>query len=239
MTDEPRNDTPSQPEDDHDAKTGDEHVADEIVHAVDEPSSIEEEMLTEAAELEEIEAGAASGIAHEASAEAAAEVHPMPEDPVLAELAAAFADVRFELVTPPAGPAQDVAHVPGETLVAFMTAARDAGYRTFIDLCGVDYLRRRPRFEVVINVVDQDRPHRLRVRVGAEATDPAVPSITSVYAGANFYEREAYDMFGIAFDGHPDLTRILMPDDWEGHPLRKDFAVGSVPVQFKGSHQAS
>jgi NADH-quinone oxidoreductase subunit C len=82
-------------------------------------------------------------------------------------------------------------------------------------------------------------PHLLRVRVGVAHDDPVVPSISGIYPGANFYEREAYDLFGIEFAGHPDLARILLPDDWEGHPLRKDYAVGSVPVQFKGAHKAT
>jgi len=67
--------------------------------------------------------------------------------------------------------------------------------------------------------------------------NPTVESLTPLWPGAGFAEREVYDMFGIVFAGHPDLTRILMPDDWEGHPLRKDFGVGSVPVQFKESHK--
>jgi NADH-quinone oxidoreductase subunit C len=108
-----------------------------------------------------------------------------------------------------------------------------------VDLCGVDYLRRKPRFEVVVNVVSMQHTKRLRVRVGVEANNPTLPSISSVYPGANFFERETYDLLGISFEGHPDLTRILMPDDWEGHPLRKDYAVGSVPVQFKEAYKAT
>ena len=79
---------------------------------------------------------------------------------------------------------------------------------------------------------------RLRIRVGVSASNPVVSSVTEVFPGANFYEREAYDLFGIVFDGHPDLTRIVLPDDWEGHPLRKDYSVGSVPVRFKESPKA-
>jgi NADH-quinone oxidoreductase subunit C len=69
--------------------------------------------------------------------------------------------------------------------------------------------------------------------------DTVIPSLTPIWPGANFPEREVYDMFGITFDGHPDMTRILMPDDWQGYPLRKDFSVGSVPVQFKDSHKVT
>jgi NADH:ubiquinone oxidoreductase subunit C len=83
--------------------------------------------------------------------------------------------------------------------------------------------------------------HQLRLRMITTAgrIDPRVASLVPIWPGANFAEREAYDMFGVTFEGHPDLTRILMPDEWEGHPLRKDFGVGSVPVQFKESHQVT
>jgi NADH-quinone oxidoreductase subunit C len=132
---------------------------------------------------------------------------------------------------------QRVVRVPGEDVVAFAEAARDAGFRMFIDLCGVDYLQRDPRFEVVIELLSLDPPSRLRILVGVPGDEPSVPSITGVFPGADFYERETFDLFGIVFDGHPDLTRLLLPDDWEGHPLRKDHGVGMVPVQFKESHQ--
>ena len=165
---------------------------------------------------------------------------PPPSDggPV-ARLRGAFGDLEFNRFEPAVGDAQDIVTVPPERLVEFASAARDGGFAMFIDLCAVDYLRRDPRFEVVVTLLSLDDPERLRIRVPVPASDPAVPSITGVYPGANFYEREAYDLFGIDFPGHPDLTRILLPDDWTGHPLRKDYAVGSVPVQFKEAHKAT
>jgi NADH-quinone oxidoreductase subunit C len=78
-----------------------------------------------------------------------------------------------------------------------------------------------------------ERNERLIISTRIPYDDPSLPSATGLFVGANFYEREANDLFGIDFTGHPDLTRILLPDDWEGYPLRKDYAVGSIPVQFK------
>jgi NADH-quinone oxidoreductase subunit C len=152
-----------------------------------------------------------------------------------AALAEAFPEVEFEQVLEPP---QDVAHVPAADYHGFVAAAKSAGFDVFVDLCGVDYLRRDPRFEVVLNLLSYSKPGRLRIRVGVAAADPTVASITDVFPGANFYEREAFDLFGIVFEGHPDLTRILLPDEWEGHPLRKDYSVGSVPVRFKESPKA-
>jgi NADH-quinone oxidoreductase subunit C len=120
---------------------------------------------------------------------------------------------------------------------------QEEGFELLSDLCAVDYLthpvRTLPdgigpeRFEVVAVLTSVARRTRLRIRVQVPETDPSVDSLWDLYPGAEAMEREAYDMFGIAFEGHPDLTRILMPDDWEGHPLRKDYSVGRVPVQFK------
>src|SRR5436190_5490500 len=90
------------------------------------------------------------------------------------------------------------------------------------------------RFEVVVNFLSHARNRRVRVICEVPASEMTVPSLCGVYPGMNFAEREVYDMFGIVFDGHPDLTRILMPDDWRGHPLRKDDAPGRVPGAFKG-----
>lgn len=124
--------------------------------------------------------------------------------------------------------------VEPDRLSGLAEAAREAGFEMCVDITVADYLGRRPdRFELVVNLLSVSRNRRLRILAALPEKDPTAPSLTSVYPGANFLEREAYDMFGVRFDGHPDLTRILMPDDWEGHPLRKDFAVGEVPVQFK------
>ncbi|HEX9855810.1 MAG TPA: NADH-quinone oxidoreductase subunit C [Acidimicrobiia bacterium] len=164
---------------------------------------------------------------------------PPPADPVLSTLHEAAPASRFERFEPGNGPAQDVVIVDRAGYHDLVSAAHSERFDTFADLCGVDYLGRKPRFEVVLNVVSHPMRRRLRIRVGIPGDNPTVATVSDVYPGANFFEREAYDLFGIVFEGHPDLTRILMPDDWEGHPLRKDYAVGSVPVQFKGAPHAS
>ena len=90
------------------------------------------------------------------------------------------------------------------------------------------------RFEVVANLLSHPRNCRIRLISEVPASDPTVASITDLYPGVDFAEREVFDMFGIVFEGHPDLTRILMPDDWVGHPLRKDDHPARIPVTFKG-----
>ncbi len=130
-----------------------------------------------------------------------------------------------------------------DTYLQMAIAFRDAGFELAADLCAVDYLThpgrslpdgvKAERFEVVTNLLSLSRRQRVRIRVQVPEADPVVDSLVGVYPGAEAMEREAYDMVGIIFRDHPDLTRILMPEDWEGHPLRKDYGVGRVPVQFK------
>jgi len=120
---------------------------------------------------------------------------------------------------------------------------KDEGFDFCADLCAVDYLVHPPRsvppgvaperFEIVVNLLSLNQRRRLRLRVQVPGLDPVLASLFDLHPGTEAMEREAFDMFGIVFQGHPDLTRILMPEDWEGHPLRKDYSVGRVPVQFK------
>ncbi len=140
---------------------------------------------------------------------------------------------------------QVVVHPDRDGYLDLVTSLYDDGYRFCMDLTGVDYLLhadralpegvRPERFEVVLNLVSTDLRTRIRVRVQVPETDLVLPSVFELHPGTEAMERETYDMFGIIFTGHPDLTRILMPDDWEGHPLRKDFGIGRIPVQFKGA----
>lgn len=145
---------------------------------------------------------------------------------------------------------QTVLHPSRDGLVDFVRTLRDdEGFQLCNDLTVVDHLaysapRDLPadvqpqRFEVVIGLLSITARQRVRLRVQVPADDPTCPSLFDVHPGTEAFEREAYDMFGLRFEGHPDLTRILMPEDWEGHPLRKDYPVGAIPVQFKGVHDA-
>jgi len=124
-------------------------------------------------------------------------------------------------------------------------ALKDDGFELCVDLTAVDYLvqprRLLPedvapeRFEVVVNLLSMAQRRRVRLRVQVPEAEPYLPSLFDLFPGTEAMEREAFDLMGVVFEGHPDLTRILMPEDWEGHPLRKDYAVGRVPVQFKAA----
>jgi NADH-quinone oxidoreductase subunit C len=138
---------------------------------------------------------------------------------------------------------QEVLLVPVERYLEVVGALRDEGFDMCADLTAVDYLvhggRSLPetvvpeRFEVVVNLVSLKQPRRVRLRVQVPESAPEVPSLFDLYPGTEAMEREVFDLMGIRFSDHPDLTRILMPEDWEGHPLRKDYSAGRVPVQFK------
>lgn len=145
---------------------------------------------------------------------------------------------------------QRVLHPAKEEFAELAATLQAEGYCQCVDLCAVDYLTSPnrgglpvgivpERFEVVAVFITHSggsgAPHRIRARVQVPEDDPMLPSITHIYPGTENMEREIYDMFGIGFQDHPDMTRILMPDEWEGHPLRRDYAVGQVPVQFKGA----
>ncbi|MBA2281262.1 MAG: NADH-quinone oxidoreductase subunit C [Actinomycetota bacterium] len=143
---------------------------------------------------------------------------------------------------------QLVAHPPREQYVGFVRDLRDEDqFWLCLDVTAVDYLTfqgRRPlpdgitpeRFELVVSLISAKDRQRIRVRVQVPEDDPVVPTLFDVHPGTEAPEREVFDLMGIRFDGHPDLTRILMPEDWEGHPLRKDYAIGRIPVQFKAAN---
>tara|TARA_B100000700_G_scaffold127029_1_gene142222 strand:- start:1118 stop:1534 length:417 start_codon:yes stop_codon:yes gene_type:complete len=113
---------------------------------------------------------------------------------------------------------------------------KSEGFEMMVDLTVVDWFRKKePRFEVIVQFLSVSSNERKTIKVFVNDDDLTIPSISDIYPSANFYEREAFDMFGIIFTDHPDLTRILMPDDWQGHPLRKNYGSGRIPVQFKNA----
>lgn len=137
---------------------------------------------------------------------------------------------------------QTVLHPSRAQYVGVVKALLDEGYEMCVDLTATDYLlmpqRAMPdsvaaeRFEVVVNLLSLTARQRIRLRVQVPADDASIDSLFDLHPGTEAMEREAFDMFGISFANHPDLTRILMPEDWEGYPLRKDYDTGAIPVQF-------
>jgi NADH-quinone oxidoreductase subunit C len=164
------------------------------------------------------------------------------EDTAVEEEAAPEPETRHgALVTYSRG--QQVLHPTREAYLEVAQALKDDGYAMCVDITAVDYLtnnrRELPegiepeRFEVVVNLLSISRRDRVRLRVQVPEDEPDLPSLFDLWPGTEAMEREIYDLMGVRFDGHPDLTRILMPDDWVGHPLRKDDSPARVPVTFK------
>ncbi len=112
-----------------------------------------------------------------------------------------------------------------EDIVPALLALQAGGYNFFEDMTAVDWYPSVPRFQLSYHLLSHTLKERIRLRAMVEEFDPSVESITAIWQGANYYEREVFDLFGIRFAGHPNLRRILMPDDWKGHPLRKDYPV--------------
>ncbi len=163
----------------------------------------------------------------------------MSADEVAAALCEQFEDAVFH-----ESHGQPVVHVSREQWADVATFLRDEQHFTqCVDVTAVDHLLDEARldldgveperFEVVANYLSHERNRRIRVITQVPASDAEIPSLTGAFPGVNFAEREVYDLYGIELTDHPDLTRILMPDDWVGHPLRKDDAPSSVPVAFK------
>ena len=132
--------------------------------------------------------------------------------------------------------------VPAASVREALGALKADGYRLLVFLTCVDHLvdtsREWPaRYEIVYQLRDMDKLRDLRVRAYIDGDPPRIDSVHEIFPPANWDERETYDLFGVHFEGHPDLTRILMPDDWVGHPLRRDYPVGGEVVEFSEEHE--
>jgi NADH-quinone oxidoreductase subunit C len=146
----------------------------------------------------------------------------LPDHPavkaILAWNDAALTDAKFEYD-------ELTLTVPREEIRAACEALHRAGYNFFEDMTAVDWFPAVPRFQLSYHLLSHALKERVRLRTLVDEADAAIDSITGVWPAANFYEREVFDLFGVRFNGHPDLRRIMMPDDWKGHPLRKDYPV--------------
>jgi len=155
---------------------------------------------------------------------------PQQAETALEKLQEKFADAFFE-----ARRFRDelTIYVARENIVEVATFLRDQlHYNYLADLTGNDWPDRDPRFEVIYQLYSLEHHTRLRLKVRVPENDCNCPSVTGVWGAANWHEREVFDMFGVTFTGHPDLRRILMPVEWEGHPLRQDYAIGREEPEF-------
>ena len=119
--------------------------------------------------------------------------------------------------------------------LSWLEAEPDLRFGFLSSVTATDWPGQSPRFWVSYELRSVEHHHRIRVKVGVEEQDPHVPSVTPFFPTADWHEREVWDFYGIVFDGHPDLTRILLPDDWEGFPLRKDEELGGVDTRYHGA----
>jgi NADH-quinone oxidoreductase subunit C len=161
-----------------------------------------------------------------------------PFDEVADALESAFPDFGDAILKVVLDRGELTLHVAREHLLELCRTLRDdpaLRYELCSSVSGVDYLGTLDRLHSVYHLTSMTYRRRLRLEVSVPVEDPHLPSVTSVYPGADWQERETYDMFGIVYGGHPALTRILMPDDWDGHPQRKDYPLGGVPVEYKGA----
>jgi NADH-quinone oxidoreductase subunit C len=129
-------------------------------------------------------------------------------------------------------------HIERDRIAEVCALLRDDAalrFELLSSVSGVDYPDQAERLHVAYHLTSMTYRRRIRLEVSVGAEDPHVPSVTATYPTADWQERETWDMFGVVFDGHPGLTRILMPDDWDGHPQRKDYPLGGVPVEYKGA----
>ena len=132
-----------------------------------------------------------------------------------------------------------VLHAEPAHIIDVLTGLREKGYTFLASLHGVDYYPDEPRLGVLYEMLDMKSVDRITVKTRVSIDDPHIATVTPMFPGAEFPEREVYDMFGVIFDGHPDLRRILMPEDFEGFPQRRDFPVGGEPVLFTFNEQKS
>lgn len=132
-----------------------------------------------------------------------------------------------------------VLHAAPEQILYVLGALKDRGYTFLASLHGVDYYPEEPRLGVLYEMMDMREVDRISVKARVHTDDPRIATATGLFPGAEFPEREVYDMFGVVFEGHPDMRRILMPEDFEGFPQRRDFPVGGEPVLFTFNEQKS